>query len=193
MCGQCGYANGWTPDGKALLTVVKNIADQRTEILRVDAESGKTSSLLSCQNCRLESLSLSRDGRWLLFENVDDNRRSRAMVAPYGDGSEMIPESTWHTLTDGEGGDYVRPVFSPDRSLLYFISRRDGYSCIWAQPLDSVTAEPRGDSFPVRHFHAFANSMRPGRTSLAAAPGQLIFNLYETTGNIWMYENVSLD
>ncbi len=193
VCGDCGYANGWTPDGKGLLTVVRNIADNRSEILRVDAESGKTSTLLSCRNCRLESSTLSRNGRWLLFENRDDTSRSRVMVAPYGDGSEMIPESTWRTLTDGVGGGFAKPVFSPDESLLYFISHRDGYSCIWAQPLDSVTIEPRGDSFPVRHFHAFAKSMENTSKTLAAAPGQLIFQLYQTSGNIWMYENVSLD
>jgi hypothetical protein len=101
VCGDCGYASGWTPDGRALLTVGRNIADKRSEILRVDAESRKTSTLLSCQNCRLESSTLSRNGRWLLFENRDDNGRSRVMVAPYGDGSEMIPESAWRTLTDG--------------------------------------------------------------------------------------------
>ncbi len=193
VCGDCGYATGWTPDGKGVLTVVRNIADKRSEILRVDAESGKTSTLLSCQNCRLESSTLSRNGRWLLFENRDDKGRSRVMVAPYGDGSEMIPESAWRTLIDGEGGGFAKPVFSPDQSLLYFISHRVGYTCIWARALDSVTAEPRGDSFPVRHFHEFAQSMATTPKMLAAAPGQLIFHLYQTSGNIWMYENVSLN
>ncbi len=193
VCGDCGYATGWTPDGKGVLTVVRNIADKRSEILRVDAESGKTSTLLSCQNCRLESSTLSRNGRWLLFENMIDNGRSRVMVAPYGNGSQMIPESAWRTLTDGVRGGFAKPVFSPDQSLLYFISHRDGYTCIWARALDSVTAEPRGDSFPVRHFHEFAQSRSHANKKLAAAPGQLIFQLYQTTGNIWMYDNVSLD
>jgi hypothetical protein len=56
-----------------------------------------------------------------------------------------------------------------------------------------VTAEPLGDSFPVRHFHEFAKSMATTPKMLAAAPGQLIFHLYQTSGNIWMYENVSLN
>jgi Tol biopolymer transport system component len=72
LCGDCGYASGWTPDGEGLLTVVRNIADERTKILRVDAESGKTSTLLSCRNCRRESSTLSQNGRWLLFENMDN-------------------------------------------------------------------------------------------------------------------------
>jgi len=125
---------------------------------------------------------------------MDDNLRSRVMVAPYGDGSQIIPESAWRALADIGARGFSWPVFSPDESLLYFISRRDGHSCLWARPLDSVTVEPRGDIFLVRHFHKFAKSMG-GQTvvkSLAAAPGRLMFSRYQTTGNIWMYENVSL-
>ena len=43
--------------------------------------------------------------------------------------------------------------WSPDGNTLYFLSRRDGFACIWAQPLDPATKQPEGAIKDVRHLH----------------------------------------
>ena len=41
-----------------------------------------------------------------------------------------------------------------DGNLLYFISERDGFRCLWAQRLDVRTKRPSGAPVAVQHFHS---------------------------------------
>ena len=81
--------------------------------------------------------------------------------------------------------------WSPDGNLLYFLSDRDGFRCIWAQPLDAGSKRPDGEAKSVLHFHGRRRSLRGvgNRVSaikLSVAGGRLVFALGELTGNIWM-------
>jgi hypothetical protein len=104
-------------------------------------------------------------------------------------GGAAAPESQWIPITDGLGLDR-NAVFSADASLLYFLSERDGFRCIWAQRLDRQV-RPRGAAFAVVHLHNSKRSLGAGATGamgLAAAPGKLIFSAAEFTGNIWILQ-----
>ena len=39
------------------------------------------------------------------------------------------------------------PIWSPDGNLLYFLSERDGFRCIWGQKLDPASKRPLGAPF----------------------------------------------
>jgi Tol biopolymer transport system component len=52
-------------------------------------------------------------------------------MAPFA-GKGSIPESAWIDIG-------VLGLWSPDGKLIYDISNRDGYPCIWAQRLDAAT------------------------------------------------------
>jgi len=54
--------------------------------------------------------------------------------------------------------------WSPDGNLLYFISERDGFVCLWAQRLDPATKHPQGAAFPIRHFHTPGDRSQPSET-----------------------------
>ena len=100
-------------------------------------------------------------------------------------------EADWIPVTDGlqSEGDVA---WSPDGNLLYFLSERDGFRCIWAQRLAPVTKQPQGEAFPVRHFHTARQSLktidRPDLIGLSATRDRLVFSMSELTGNIWMEE-----
>jgi len=76
--------------------------------------------------------------------------------------------------------------WSPDGNLLYFLSDRDGFRCLWAQRLDPATKRPVASPFDVHHFH---------RTRLSTASldhltvyvsdtrGRLSMDLAELTGS----------
>jgi hypothetical protein len=74
--------------------------------------------------------------------------------------------------------------------LLYFLSERDGFRCIWAQRLHSSTKQPLGPLLPVYHFHSPRRSLLnvgdSGVVGLGVARDKLVFTLGERTGNIWM-------
>jgi hypothetical protein len=118
-----------------------------------------------------------------------DNDGTRTIyVTRFRDGSPGGRE-TWIPVTSGNEMD--REVrWAPGGALLYFLSERDGFRCIWAQRLDRQTKQPAGAAFPVYHFHHSQQSLMsigsPGKVGLSIANGALIFSLAETTGNIWM-------
>ena len=80
--------------------------------------------------------------------------------------------------------------WSPDGNLLYFLSEREGFRCIWAQRLDPATTHPSGAAFPVRHFHTSRRSLMtigdPLFVGMSVAVDKLVFSMTERTGNIWM-------
>jgi hypothetical protein len=82
-----------------------------------------------------------------------------------------------------------KPRWSPDGRLLYFLSERDGFRCLWALPFDAAKRRPSGPVFAVYHSHLARQSMLNldlGPLDTAVAPGKFIFNMAERTGNIWM-------
>src|SRR5579875_2242202 len=101
---------------------------------------------------------------------------------------KAAPESEWIPIAD-RGGWCDKPRWSPDGNLMYFVSQRDGYRCLWAQRLSQQTKHPLGEPFSVAHFHSARLSMTnvsTGSLEIEVANDKLIFNLEELTGNIWM-------
>lgn len=114
-------------------------------------------------------------------------------ISPIVDG-HGVAEAHWIPVTDGLQVDtYV--AWSPDGNLLYFLSERDGFRCIWAQRLAPATKQPDGAAFPIRHFHNARESLarvdRFDLVGLSAARERLVFSMSELTGNIWMEERKS--
>jgi hypothetical protein len=128
---------------------------------------------------------ISPDRRWIVFQETAAGV-SRIWLARFG--ASPIPRSEWHPLTDGSGWD-DRPRWSPDSNLLYFLSDRDGFRCIWVQRLDSETKRPVGFPFAVYHSHESRSSLlnvNPVYAGLEVARDMLVFVNGETTGNVWL-------
>ena len=90
--------------------------------------------------------------------------------------------------TAGRNG---RPWWSPDGGLLYLLSERDGFSCVWAQRLEPATKKLKGEPFAVLHFHEARRSLH-GQPQVGFGPAisrdRLTFALPESSGNIWLAE-----
>jgi Tol biopolymer transport system component len=92
--------------------------------------------------------------------------------------------------TDGKNWD-VLPEFSPDGKRIYFLSQRDGFRCLWTQPLDAATKKPVGAPVPVYHLHSARRTpmtVRQGQVSISLARDKIVFTMEERTGNIWLAE-----
>ncbi len=195
LCRDCGFPGGWTPDSRAVLTVQMDIAAQHYEISLIPAGGGPPSPLLECEGCRLDNPSISRDGRWLLFTTLNSGSQN-LMTAAFRSDSR-INMNEWNQLIAGADGGVLSPRFSPDGRLVYYVSRRDGWSCVWAQPVSPDTGGPAGDPFGVYHSHSFSSSIDFGKTAgtpyIAVTDDRLILSYGETRGNVWMYEDVELN
>jgi hypothetical protein len=81
-----------------------------------------------------------------------------------------------------------KPRWSPSGKLIYFISDRDGYLCLWAQSVNSPAGKLIGAPFPVYHFHHARLSMTnvgAPAVEIGVAKDKIVMGLGELTGNIW--------
>jgi Tol biopolymer transport system component len=184
------YQNGGPPrafssDGTKLLFEAKSCSPYCVGLL--DLTTGKTEELIRHPKLALYPESFSPDGSWVAFQArpVDNDSNRTIYVANCADGQVR----SWIQITDGNHMD--REVkWSADGGMLYFLSERDGFRCIWAQRLDPKTRHASGDPFPVYHFHHSQQSLTslgsPGKVGLSVTSDGLLFSLAETTGNIWL-------
>ena len=81
---------------------------------------------------------------------------------------------------------------SPNGNVVYFLSDRDGYRCIWGQLLAAASKRPLGPARAVYHFHepqlTSSNRFAPSWVGLALAHNRIVVALDEITSNIWMME-----
>jgi Tol biopolymer transport system component len=177
----------WSPDERGILIQQQHDPSPLSvDLLKLP--SGETAGFLHHPKWNLSSPRFSPDGRWVVFHAIIGPVRRQIFVAPVIGGA-AAGESQWIPITDGKGLDR-NAVFSADASLLYFLSERDGFRCIWAQRLDRQF-RPQGSAFAVVHLHNSKRSLGAGATGaigLAAAPGKLIFSASEFTGNIWILQ-----
>ena len=70
-------------------------------------------------------------------------------------------------------------------AIVYFLSKRDGFECIWAQHLDRITKRPAGPPFDVAHFHSARHKVQEAGFGPGVSRDLLVFTLQNSTGNIW--------
>ena len=185
VCEGCTQAWDWSPDESGVL-IQRQHGSSPLGVDLLKLPSGQTAGFLQHPKWNLSNPRFSPDGRWIVFHAIVGPVRRQIFVAPLV-ASAAAGESQWVPITDGQGLDR-NAVFSPDASLLYFLSERDGFRCIWAQRLDRQS-KPQGAAFAVLHLHHSKRSLGAGGTGaigLAAAPGKLVFSAAEFTGNIWI-------
>jgi hypothetical protein len=132
----------------------------------------------------------SPDGEWVAFDDIDNRSATARIWIVHTDGGAPAPQSSWIAITDG-GSVEREPVWNPAGNLLYYLSERDGFRCIWARRLDAAK-HASGEPFAIRHFHEARwslSSIQSGfQIGLSADRDRILFALGELTGNIWMRE-----
>ena len=181
------FANlmGWLPDGKRVLyyTPSPNIVFRL-----VNVDTGQVSDLgLAHPEFGPGSPRYSSRGDWLTFSIFLERYSGESRIyAARVENGKPVDHSQWIEVTSG-GNDH-HPWWSPDTNTVYFLSDRDEFACVWAQPLDAVTKRPDGPLRVLRHFHGrrripFAAAAQFGDAMTADA---LYFPAYESRGNIWL-------
>jgi len=188
ICKGCGTTMGISADGDRISYEPGTMEDltffdvARKASVKVAERPGNTV---------LTAGRFSPDGRWMAFHARSRSTTAQVYIVRI-DGALPVPRERWIAITDGLSED-LEPAWSPNGSMLYYLSDRDGFRCIWARRLDPATHEPAGDPFEVAAFHTARASLKrlpgvTGQTGLTVVPGRLMFALGELTGNIWLEE-----
>ena len=190
VCERCGTVMGVSNDGRYITyEPVKN-----EDVLVYDTGERKTFTLAPRPNSDtlLTGARISPDGKWISFHSIHNlTMAGQVWIAPL-DRNRPAPPAEWIAITDGKMFGW-NPCWALGGDLLYFVSERDGFPCIWAQRLNPATKRPRGDPFPVRHFHTARQSLRSvGVTGylmgLSSGGNRLVFSFGELTANLWLEE-----
>jgi len=175
ICGDCGEATDWSADGKR---IIGNTVSGRVWLLEL--ASRRMTELFAHPGRWLATGRFSPDERWIALL---DGRSWHSYIAPF-QGEAPIPESALIATTEG-----LMLYWSPDGTLLYGHSRRDGYTCFWAQRLDPATKRPIGAPFAIYHSHnARVSLANQSELHLFVGRDKIVFSMGERTGNIWMAE-----
>ena len=178
-----GSIYSWTADGNSLV-----YSQSRSRWYLFDLSTGKEQEMISHPKLVIHNAEPSPDLKWVAFM-LQGVVNSPVKIAPLRDG-RAAGESEWITVAAYPGRN-VRPWWSPDGNLLYFLSLKDNYFDIWAQRLHPVTKRPVGEAFAVYHFHETRKAPNIlGTASFGPAVGrsQITFSLLEQSANIWIAE-----
>jgi hypothetical protein len=182
ICEDCGTPMGWSPDGRRILYYYWQSAARYGSI---DIVARNRVEVIHHPKYNLHMMRFFPDGNWLTFHlpTLLTEGQSSILIAPVRNG--IAPEeSEWIQITDGAGID-ATPWSSADGSILYFLSSRDGFQCIWAQHLDPLSKRPYGTPFDVAHFHGARHKLSEVGFGPGFAGGNLVFTMSDSTGNIW--------
>jgi Tol biopolymer transport system component/predicted Ser/Thr protein kinase len=147
-----------------------------------------TSEVLVLEPDELEILDadLSGDDCWLAVSSARPDGRCVVHIIPVrdpppppGEWIQVAPEANW----------LGSPHWSGDGRFLYYLSDRDDFNCIWAQPLDPHSKRPIGEEFPVVHAHQSTMKIWGPRDGLgfeiSVGDRYLAFSAAEDTGEIY--------
>lgn len=142
VCGDCGQLRDWSDDEKRIVAV------RGHALLDVDAVARSIRTVVEADRYDFQEAAWSPDGKWIAaVVGVAGKTKLQGVVLP----SQGAPESSWIPITEELYDLALR--WSPDGNLLYFLSRKDDFRCLWAQRLHPATKRPLGASFAVEHFH----------------------------------------
>jgi Tol biopolymer transport system component len=193
ICDDCMRPWDWSPDGRKILYLLGegrgNLPQARVGLGLLDAATRQKSVFLDHPQHGLARARFAPDGRWIVLVAVTAPGVNQVVIVPF-QNHQTPREDQWISITYA-ATFHNKPRWSPDGNLLYFTSDRDGYRCIRAQRLNPTTKRPVGEAFDVYHSHSARRSLMNAGVrflEISLARDKLVFNLGETTGNIWMAE-----
>jgi len=186
VCANCGLPRSWTKDANNVLFQ----GGEPRHFTLLDLGSRTKRDILRHLRWGTTSGQFSPDGHWIAFVARISTEHTRIFIAPFRNapGEPEVREDEWIPITDGQSED-DKPRWWFTGDMLYFLSLRDGFRCIWAQRLDPVTKRAQGPPSAIYHFHQTGRSMMyipMNYRELSVARDKIVFGLNELAGNIWM-------
>jgi eukaryotic-like serine/threonine-protein kinase len=185
VCGDCdGSLYYWSKDEKKVIYYPSQGGTPGPLMLR-DLGSGRDSVFAKHSKYDVRLPRLSPDENWVALQTVVSQTERRLFVAPVRDW-RAAPEDEWQYVRDAR----APTAWSPSGGLLYFLSDRDGFRCIWAQRFDVTRGRLAGEAFAAAHLHTsrrtLSSNIEVASIGLSLTADRLYFSMPERTGNIWI-------
>jgi Tol biopolymer transport system component len=187
ICTGCGSPTSVNGDGSAAL-----FESQESDEHLIEWTAGKPASRFFGSADPKDRMQFggrfSPNGKWVAFcagARTGDTRE--IVIVPNAQGRKLRNDE-WISISSTDSEDR-EPTWSVDGRRLFFISKRDGFWCIWARDVDPETGRPVGDEVSIAHFHHTSELLRgpmgTGSIGLTATSNSLVFTVERSVGNLW--------
>jgi Tol biopolymer transport system component/DNA-binding winged helix-turn-helix (wHTH) protein len=181
----------WTPDGNWFLASSDWRTPGRVALCLFPLDAAPTAEtqmrvIASHPEYNLWQGHFSPNGRWISFNafKATDPAVSTVYVVSASGGP-------WIRISEGQYWD-DKPRWSPDGKAIYFLSNRTGFFNVWKVRFDPTSGKPLDQPARVTAFENPTQMIMPNIVSMemAVAYDRLILPMMETSGGIWILENV---
>jgi Tol biopolymer transport system component len=178
-CDACERLYAFSPDNRRVM-LGGRVSRNNPQFLAIqDLSSGKSDRILGWPEYNISSADWSPDGRWIAVASRNKDGHPEVWITGV-DAKERYRVTEELRFDD-------RPRYSPDGRILYFLSERDGYRCLWARRL--ADGRPSGPAWAVEHVHSTRRSMLsvlPNELDLAIARDRAIVVMKENRSELWV-------
>jgi hypothetical protein len=173
LTNACPVLHDWSPDRNRLL------CSEANDLFQMDLNGGGRTPLLHLDRPPVKAR-FSPDGQWVSFTTeAGDGDAAWGFVAPL-DGSNSRIQICQEVYS-------LSLQWAPDGNAVYYWSTRDGFRCLYSQPLEPQSKVPLGKSFAVLHRHGLQHYPWAGGT-LAVSSSRVATTLVDELANIWKIE-----
>jgi serine/threonine protein kinase len=184
LCIGCSLPTSWFDSNRAILYR----EGSPSSINMIDPQTGSHRLVLKQDAASLSEPSWSHKTEYLLFTRQNEGEGNKQIFAVRFPKPTASVEGKWIPITEAsESSD--RPRWSGDGRTIYYLSTRDGFSCLWGQTFNPEAGETSGPPFAVMHYHNRRNSIdvvAPRSFNLSVAGDSIYFNLGESSSSIWI-------
>jgi Tol biopolymer transport system component len=185
LCTDCRNPTGWFGQEDAVLHGNSALS----EVSMTPTAGGPTRTILKMPGGTVQDAVWSPESRFLLFTVLKPGSDGQIYTARFLPG-EDAPSSHWVPIT-AETSPSRTPRWSGDGKTIFYLSKADGFWCVWGQHFDPVLGRTIGSPFTVRHFHDFKFSpdgLSAETFNIAVTGDSLYLNVLQTRGTIWLGE-----
>lgn len=182
LCSGCSNPTGWFAEDRAVFYREA----MPSKIKMVDLLTGKARVVLEERGYSLSEATWSPENQYLLFTASRSGNKKQVFAVLFPKSAQS-PTGEWIPIT-GESEFSDRPQWSSDGKTIFYLSSRDGFSCVWGQNFDSKSRAATSRPFPVMHYHnpRFSPARVTSRSFNLSVSGDSIYlNVGEINTSVW--------